>query len=296
MAQFEKGGQLAWFHDQGHPAGFFHTYDNFQVAGTTDAPRKVHVFLPRDYETSKERYPAVYMNDGQTAFFPGGAVGKSWQTAERLTELYDRNAIRKLVVVAVHPLNRDREYTHAPVPKRECCQVEGYTQYIANWVKPFIDRHYRTLPQARETTILGSSHGGLAAFYIACRRPDCFGNAAALSPSFWVGLDTGLSTFTSLSNSRLIQLTAHTLRDKSTRPRIWLDWGLLRDRGFHNSFIERNATKRGREMAGLLRSTFGYQQDRELFTFEDPQGAHTEESWSRRLPLVLEAFYAKGHK
>ncbi|MDZ8054371.1 MAG: alpha/beta hydrolase [Aulosira sp. ZfuVER01] len=289
---FEKAGQKAWFHDLGHFAGFFHTYDRFQVAGVNDAPRKVHVFLPREYESVGEHYPVVYMNDGDTAFFPGGLANKSWWTAEVLSTLYGENAIRKLIVVAVCPLNRDREYTHEPVLYRPCCGLKDYAQYLSDYVKPFIDRNYRTLPQAQETTILGSSHGGLAAFYIGCCKPDSFKNVAALSPSFWVGLDTGLGVFASLANSSLIELTSKTLYDKTIRPRVWLDWGLVRDGGEHNWWIEKHATKRGREMRDLLlNQKFGYVQDRELFTYEDPIGDHTEESWHRRLPMVLKAFY-----
>ncbi len=292
MAQFSKGNQMAWFHDEGHSAGFFHTYDRLQVGGQNNAPRKVHVFLPREYEISGERYPVVYMNDGQTAFFPGGAAVKSWRTAEVLGTLYDANAIRKIIVVAVHPLNRDIEYTHTPIPSIGGGGLEDYTQYMADCLKPFIDRNYRTLSEARETTILGSSHGGLAAFYIACRRCDRFGNAGAMSPSFWVGLDTGWTMFFPLATSNLLDRTAPTLQNKTIRPRIWIDWGLVRTGGFHNSWIEDRATKRGREMAKLLCSKFGYERDRELFTCEDPQGVHAEESWSERLPLVLKAFYS----
>ena len=37
--------------------------------------------------------------------------------------------------------------------------------------------------------ILGSSHGGLAAFYIGESKTRVFGFASALPPSFWVGPD-----------------------------------------------------------------------------------------------------------
>jgi pimeloyl-ACP methyl ester carboxylesterase len=301
MVQFEKGGQIAWFHDEGHSAGFFHTYDRLQVGGDGDAPRKIHVFLPREYETVVDEYPVIYMNDGDTAFFRGGAIGQSWWTGETLGELYKRNAIARVIVVAIYALNRDREYTHEPAVPRwirqvDCCGVEAYTQYLADALKPFIDRSYRTIPDPRQTTIMGSSHGGLAAFYTACRRPDAFGNAAALSPSFWVGLDTGTDTFLPLHKSSLLELTAPTLGDRDRRPRLWLDWGLRKDEGFHNWFIENNTVKRGREMAELLREQFGYVLGRDLWTYEDPEGEHSEESWARRLPLVLQALYGNGDR
>jgi pimeloyl-ACP methyl ester carboxylesterase len=264
------------------------------VGGQWEIPRKLHVFLPRDYETSQERYPIIYMNDGDTAFFPGGAVNKSWQMAEILSELYQKKQIRPVIVVAVCPLNRDREYTHAPVWERECCGLDVYSSYLANPLKGFIDANYRTLPDARNTLILGSSHGGLAAFYIATRYPDRFGNVAALSPSFWVGLDStpvGLPFLRSLKSSELLAIARPTLQDPNKRLKIYLDWGMVREDGFHNSFIEDRATVRGREMRDLLTKTFGYTLNKDLFVVEDADGDHTEEAWNRRTPNVLKIFF-----
>ncbi|WP_041392466.1 hypothetical protein [Pleurocapsa sp. PCC 7327] len=54
--QFTKGGQEGWFYDRGYWGGFFHTYDNLQVGREWDKPRKVHIFLPRNYEISQEHF------------------------------------------------------------------------------------------------------------------------------------------------------------------------------------------------------------------------------------------------
>lgn len=293
--QFTKGGQTAWFHDEGHSGGFFHTYDAFQIAGPQDVPRKVHLFIPRDYETSQEHYPVIYMNDGDTAFFPGGPVNKSWQMAEILSSLYATDQIRKVIVVAICPLNRDREYTHAPVYNHDCCGVDAYASYVAQRVKPFVDQNYRTLPDAQNTMILGSSHGGLAAFYLATHYPDQFRLVGALSSSFWVGLDSmplELPFVRSLRSSQLMDGARRTLQDRSKPLKIYLDWGLVRSGGYHNSFIEERATVRGREMRDLLNHEFGYQMNQTLFVVEDPSGEHTEEAWSRRMPHVLKLFFS----
>ncbi|MBK4731266.1 alpha/beta hydrolase [Oxynema sp. CENA135] len=295
MSEFTKGGQVAWFHDEGHPAGIFHTYDQFSGIDGSDRPRKIHIFLPRNYETSEDRYPVVYMNDGHTAFFRAGLARQSWQVAERLGELYDRGAIPKLLVVAVHPLDRDREYTPDLTPSLEPSGLETYAPYLVNSVKGFVDRHYRTRPENSQTTVVGAGRAGLAAFYIACRYGDRFGNGAAMSPSFFVGLERDEDLFTSLSRSPLLKLTGSALDDRARRPRLWLDWGLVRDGTDHNSAIERQTTKRGREMAELLQYKYGYRRDRDLFVREDPEGEHCEASWSRRFPEMLKAFYEKSH-
>jgi enterochelin esterase-like enzyme len=285
---FEKGGQRAWFHDEGNPSGFFHTYDAFQVAGPNDVPRKVHIYVPRDYETSGRSYPVVYMNDGDTAFFPGGLANKSWRVASALDGLYAAGAIEPVIVVAVAPLVRDREYTHEPwLFGRECCGLDGYVGYLADSVKGWVDGNYRTRPGPESTAIVGSSHGGLAAFYIANARPDRFGKAGCLSSSFWAGLDPGfLFGGEPLRDSLLLQRTNATLADRARRPRLWVDWGLVRSGGEHNSLVESMATNRGREMVSLLQTTYGYGPD-ELASREDPQGGHDEDSWARRFPDVM---------
>lgn len=297
--KFNLGGQEAWFHDDGHWGGYFHTYSNFKVGGELDQPRKIHVFLPRDYEISQKRYPVIYVNDGDTAFFPGGAYQKTWDLAGVLNHLYIGYQIRKVIVVAVCPLNRDYEYTHAPVWGKQWGGLEDYAQYLAYNVKGFIDAHYRTIKDAKETLILGSSHGGLAAFYTAIKHPNHFKNVAALSPSFWVGLDSAIDLtriildgfIDNFETSLLWALTAKTLAIPENRLKIYLDWGLIRDGGFHNSFIEERATIRGREMRNLLINKLNYQENYDLFVVEDPLGKHSEESWSPRSENIFKIFY-----
>ena len=281
---FDKGGQKAFFHDEGHSSGFFHTYDRLAL-GRSDSPRKVHVFVPRDYEVSGRTYPVVYMNDGDTAFFTGG-LGKSWDMANVLRDAYAKNLAPEAIVVAVHSLAREREYTHvAWGPGRECCGLDGYADYLALRLKPFIDANYRTQPSAATTAIVGSSHGGLAAFYTAIKHPRSFGAVVAMSPSFWVGVDLGPFSLGDLEKSELWRRTSTALA-KGEGPRVYLDWGLVRSGGFHNDFVEAMATREGRAMAALLTKN-GYRETANLRTVEDSSGSHEEESWKRRLPSAL---------
>lgn len=277
-------GQDAWIHDEKSPAGYFHTYDAITVGtGSQRTARKLHVFLPRSYVAGCKRYPVVYMNDGDTAFFPG-SVGKTWDVQGVLTDEYAKKSLPEMIVVAVHPLDRDREYTHAPwLAGRTCCEVPGYAAYLATALKPFVDGAYRTLSGPSDTIIVGSSHGGLASFYVAATRAE-FGKAIAMSSSFWAGLDE-LTIGGPLSTSALMQAAGPGLT--SHQPRLYLDWGLVRTGGTHNAVIEERATARGAEMATLLTSSFGYVKDKTLFTVEDPQGEHDELSWRRRLGKAL---------
>jgi pimeloyl-ACP methyl ester carboxylesterase len=297
--QFIKGGQECLFYDLGHWGGFFHTYKHFQVAESQETGRMVHIFLPRNYEVSGERYPVIYMNDGNTVFFPGGAYGKTWNLAGLLSRLYLSDRIRRVIVVAVCPVDRDREYTHAPIWGSNWGGLDAYATYLAQSVKGFVDAQYRTLPEAENTAIVGASHGGLAAFYTAVQHPERFGCVAALSPSFWVGLDsiTDMSLFqlfgpssASLESSILFDLASKNLGDRSQHLKIYLDWGLVREGGKHNEVIEERSTARGREMRDLLIRKLGYRENENLFVVEDPLGQHNEESWSARMENVLNFF------
>ncbi|RYE82839.1 MAG: alpha/beta hydrolase [Myxococcales bacterium] len=291
---FALGGQQAWYHDEGFASGYFHTYDALAVA-PAGAAHKVNVFLPRGYEADKAKsYPVVYMNDGTTAFFPGGPANKSWRAADALAILYGCGAVDEVIVVAVWPVNRNQEYTHAPWKTgAECCGVAAYGDYLAGPLKGFIDGQYRTRPGREFTTLVGSSHGGLAAFHVAATHGAVFGRAVAMSSSFWAGLDSGLENpGGALASSALLDATKAGLGSAALRPRLWLDWGLVRDGGAHNSVTEALATSRGREMRDLLIGGHGYALGSSLSFVEDPDGAHDEDSWARRLPLALRAALA----
>jgi S-formylglutathione hydrolase FrmB len=288
------GDQKAWSHDDGFNAGYFHTYDALDVGGAGDLPHKVHVFLPRNYDACDRGYPVVYMNDGQTAFWTGGSVAQSWRVAEALDAGYKSGKIPKLIVVAIVPNDREYEYSYAQAtPGAACCGADRYTSYVADRIRGFVDTTYRTLRGPKNTAIVGSSRGGLSAFYLATRRPDVFGKAACLSPSFWAGLDPvygGTLPGGPLEGSGLVVPVTSTLADATVRPRLWIDWGLVRTGGFGNDTIEAAATLRGREMVGLLKTKYGYVEPN-LNWEEDPMGGHDEGSWSRRLPRVLEALF-----
>lgn len=298
IGELDIGGQRAIVHDEGHAAGFFHTFDRFEPSWQPAERRKIRIFLPRDYAPSPRKYRVVYMNDGNTAFFRGGPANLSWDMAAALDSPGDDRVTRDVIVVAIDPINRNREYTHVPWGGPDCCGLEEYAGFVADDVKGFVDTHYATRTEATSAMMLGSSHGGLAAFYIASRRPDRFGTLAAFSPSFWVGLDQRTAFCLAepapqktLAASELLRLLRPGLKARGARPRILLQWGLVRGGGAHNAEIEERATVRGREMAELLIEGFGYQPEDELVVIEDPAGEHNEITWGRHVPRAL-AFFA----
>ncbi len=301
--QFHLAGQLGHAHDEGHRSGTFHTFDTLDLSPRL-GPRKVHVFLPRGYPHGEHRYPVVYLFDGNTTFWPGGEANKTWDVAGTLDRLTGQ--IQPLIVVAVHPLERAQEYTHDDWlhGQRPFGGLPDHAAYLAEHVKGFIDRHYHTRPEPAFNAVVGSSHGGLAAFWTATGFPQAFGAAGALSPSFWVGLDSLIRPVVpgSLADSALLRHAEPALSDPARRPRIWIDWGRRRDGGFHNAIIEAKAEHWGRAMAELLVRRYGYlpqvftgaeapRSDVDLWVYEDAVGGHDEEAWAWRFGLLLRALF-----
>ena len=59
--------------------------------------RCIHLYLPHGYDQSEERYPVLYMFDGQNLFFDEDATfGKSW----RLKNFLDQWQ-KKMIVVGM---------------------------------------------------------------------------------------------------------------------------------------------------------------------------------------------------
>jgi pimeloyl-ACP methyl ester carboxylesterase len=195
-----------------------------------------------------------------------------------------------MIVVAIVPVNRENEYTHTQwFPQRPFGGLDIYADYLAEDLKAWIDENYRTLSERQYTTLAGCSHGGLASFYTAMKHPHKFGNAICMSSSFWAGLDLADGTRASslsLTNSLLVQKIKSTLLS-NVRPRLWIDWGLYREGGFHNAELEDLATIRGREMVDLLLREYKYKVNHEIFVFEDKAGGHDEIAWGRRFRFAF---------
>ena len=156
----------------------------------TKKPRRLYIWLPRDYDRSERRYPVLYMFDGHNVFYNSHATyGKSWGMKE-----YLEKKKAQLILVAVEcnheGYSRLSEYSPWDFSESICGQIEGRGKLTMDWLvnelKSEIDRCFRTLPDREHTLIAGSSMGGLMALYAAVAYNEVFSRAAALSPSLWV--------------------------------------------------------------------------------------------------------------
>ena len=161
--------------------------------------RRVWVYLPADYARKPiQRYPVLYMHDGQNVFDAATSFGGEWGVDEALDKLRATGQdATGAIVVAVD--NGDEFRSDEYIPWRSAAlkdqphqggQGGPYVDFLAQTLKPYVDAHYRTRPEAAHTGIAGSSLGGLISVYAALKYPKIFGQVGVFSPAFWVCNDS----------------------------------------------------------------------------------------------------------
>ncbi|WP_460731602.1 alpha/beta hydrolase [Lysobacter tyrosinilyticus] len=160
------------------------------------APLRVRVYLPPNYAVaSRERYPTLYINDGQDM----EAVGLQ----DTLAALYAKDAIQPAIVIAIDmPPDRmgayglsDRAHGHSVIAQTRYGPVgttaHAYSEWVTKTLVPMIDARYRTRATPKQRAVLGWSLGALNAFNLGWQYPEVFGRVGAFSPSFWLSAESG---------------------------------------------------------------------------------------------------------
>ena len=151
-----------------------------------DRTRRIWIYLPPDYATSTEHYPVVYMHDGQNVFDQASSFAGEWDADGCMQSMISGGHTKAIVVgVANGEADRIAEYTPWAHDTYGGGDGERYAEFLVYTLKPYIDAHYRTLPDRENTVVGGSSLGGLISYYIALEYDSVFGKAFVFSPSFW---------------------------------------------------------------------------------------------------------------
>ena len=152
-----------------------------------DRTRRVWVYLPPDYETSRRAYPVLYMHDGQNVFDDATSYGGEWGVDETLDSLHAAGD-PGIIVVGIDNGGEGRadEYSAWRNERYESGgEGDAYVQFLVKTLKPHIDSLYRTQPGPATTGVMGASLGGLISLHAMAQAPDVFGVAGVFSPAFW---------------------------------------------------------------------------------------------------------------
>lgn len=158
---------------------------------TIEAPqlqttKKIWIYLPENYLTSKKKFSVIYMHDAQNLFDAKTSYSGEWNVDEKLDSLK-----AQVIVVGIEHGNEKRidELTPFKNEKYGGGKADSYLEFIVKTLKPHIDKTYRTKTKKKNTIILGSSLGGLTSYYAVLQYPTVFGKAGVFSPSFWFTKD-----------------------------------------------------------------------------------------------------------
>lgn len=155
--------------------------------------RRIWIYLPKSYSSSNKTYPVLYMNDGQNLFNEQTALFGEWCVDETIDSII-KNGGKECIIVGIDNGGEKRLNEYAPYPfenNKIKYTAEGklYIDFLANTLKPFIDKKYRTKNNAENTFIAGSSMGAVISLYAILKYPKIFGGCGVFSPAFWTSKD-----------------------------------------------------------------------------------------------------------
>jgi len=178
------------------------------------AERPLWVYLPRGYDEERgRRYPTIYLIQGMTGQLDMWRNRTPFRKnfPELVDDLFSASDIPPCLVVWVDCWTSLGGSQFLDSPATGC-----YHSYLCDEVVPWIDRHYRTLPEAAHRGIAGKSSGGYGAMITPMLRPDLWGGLAT---------HAGDALFETcyLPDFRV---SARTLRDKygGSFERFWIDF------------------------------------------------------------------------
>jgi len=243
-----------------------------------DAYKKVWIYLPKDYHTSRIHYPVIYMHDGQHLFDEAVATGRKGPIEWEVDETIDVSANDAIVIaIAGAPDGQTRHTDYLVHPTAHFPEPFGriYLKDIVQTLKPYVDKSYRTLPDRKNTAMAGSSLGGLLSIYAGLFYPDVFGSIGAFSPSIWI------------DGGRLYQNFGDILQQDGTNQyqgqNYYLYGGALEDRITPNG-TEVDMVRHIRRSANFLREITRSGVEISI----NPEGGHGAWYWRQAFPLFHE--------
>jgi predicted alpha/beta superfamily hydrolase len=239
------------------------------------ASRRVWLYLPPDYATSGRRYPVLYMHDGQNVFDAATSYAGEWGVDETLDSLHALGD-RGVIVVAIDNggSRRVAEYLPWPVPPHGGGEGEAYVAFLVHTLKPYVDARYRTLPDAANTGIAGSSLGAVISLYAALEHPEVFGRAGVFSPALWAA-------------PPLFDLVAGFDRARP-RPRLYFVTGAREG-------SEPGAVVREHQRMIAALEDAGFTPGADLVGWIRADGTHSEWFWRREFPAAYDWLFANAH-
>lgn len=168
-----------------------------------DPVKEIFIYTPAGYDSTKE-YPLLVSFDGQSLFdalltnHPKSKYGS--YELEKIMSLANENGVCESIIVGIDnsTIYRQKELVMSEENFGEMDDrlddgdishegtLEAFSNFIFKTLKPYLYKHYALTFNLNEIGLMGSSCGGLAAFYLSLKNPLEFGYAICLSPAIGV--------------------------------------------------------------------------------------------------------------
>jgi enterochelin esterase-like enzyme len=206
------------------------------VVVTTKPPQEFIIYLPPCYETfADKRYPVLYLLHGQTYTQDQWVRMNAPGIADKMI-----HADESLPFIMVFP--DDRYWNTLAGP--------GFGERFINSLIPYVDTHYRTIPNPEHRSLGGLSRGGGWTVQLGLKHPELFGALGLHSPAIFK------------EDAPYVERIIQSIPAEN-RPHLWLDIG-DRDMELTRSLLFEEI---------LVRNDYPHE-------FHHFAGDHTETYWS----------------
>lgn len=203
--------------------------------------RKIWVHVPDGTDNSKERYPVVYVLDGDGHF--SSVVGMIQQLSTG-----GNNNCPKMIVVAIPNTDRTRDLTPThvdadpPFMDSAFCQTSGggenFIAFIEKELMPYIEAKY---PAAPYKMLIGHSFGGLAVMQTFVHHTGLFNAYICIDPSMW------------WDQQKLLQQTRQVLAEKKFKGKsLYLGIANTLEEGMDINTVQKDTSVDSRHIRSIL--------------------------------------------
>ncbi|MCX2452688.1 alpha/beta hydrolase-fold protein [Pedobacter sp. PLR] len=240
----------------------------------------LEIFIP-DNLLGNETLNLLLLNDGQDA--------KALGIEETLNALYEKNKLEPLAVVAIHAAeNRIQEYGIAGMPDflGRGASAKIYNDFVVTELLPYIEQQLKLRINGKKG-FAGCSLGGISAFDIVWKNPDCFDLCGVFSGAFWwrgKDLKDGYTDEDRLVHKMIRETSTNT--DSNPTLKFWLMTGTEDETADRNrNMIIDSIDDTIDVIKELLKK--GYQRPEHISYYEMVGGKHDALTWSKALPAFL---------
>lgn len=239
--------------------------------------KPIQIWTPNGYDPADTdtKYPVIYLLDGQNQFL-GTTNGYGGWVTDKIVTCLQTNGHKGFILVGIdNSRNRDKELTPDigdVVAKYKGTFENGvgetFSNFVANDVMEYVKANYNVSDKPEDNAIIGSSSGGIEAFYIGMENMDKFGNIGSISPAFMLFGKADWDTY----------LAKFDFTDADKLPRIYFFNG-------GNDSLEKELKPYAEAMPQWM-AKLGYPEEKLTFVFEDTF-SHNEYAWRMIMPEII---------